>query len=141
VNKKVYGQRILFTSGILFKVIADVWAILVQEVFFPRLQMSGNLCLRQYTLGFFFLVFAGILLTVWCFRTNSVRWPLLVLGIALANAIFLFILYAQTLQGRDVFGTDAYVLVSAYLCVLWAIVALIVGSLQKRPRPKGYEQP
>jgi hypothetical protein len=136
-SKGIYRPRVLFTTGALVKIIADVWAVLVDRIFFARFAMSGSLYLRQYALGFWLLVLAGTVLTIWCFRSQSIRAAILVSAIAFANAIFLFILYAKSLEGSCVFGTDAYMLVSVYLCVLWAIVALMVGSLWKRPRPKG----
>jgi hypothetical protein len=133
-RKGIYKPRVLFTTGAVIKIIADVWAILVDRAFFSRFAMSGNAYLRQYALGFWLLVLAGTVLTIWCFRSHSVRAAILVSAVASANAIFLFVLYAKSVRGNDVFGTDAYMLVSVYLCVLWAILALIVGFLGKGPK-------
>ncbi len=128
---KANWQGILFKIGLCFAIIANVWAILVDQVFS---RLSTNIYLNQYALGFFVLVpFAGAVLTVSCFRCHSIQHLKVVSVIEIVSAIFLFVLYAKVfvLYETDVFGSDAHLLVSGYIWVLWIVVTWIVVGLGK----------
>lgn len=135
MKKRITSHRILLSIAVVSTVAADIWALLVSCHLFS--QMFTSLYLRQYVLGLYAVVLAAIAWTAWSLYAPSFRRPVLVSIIAFAEAAFLYAIYVKPVyfNHSDVFGTDAYLLISCYLWLLCALLTLVSLLIVRRRRP------
>jgi glycerol-3-phosphate acyltransferase PlsY len=102
----------------------------------PFGEIFTSLYLRQYVLGLYAVVLAVVAWTAWSLYVPSFRRATLVSIIAFADAAFLSAMYTKPiyLNHSDVFGTDAYLLISAYLWILCGLLTLISSLIMHRRR-------